>query len=149
SAGASYGAARCWPAERFAETANRLSAETDADVVLFGTAGESAVTSAIAEKLRRPPVDLTGKTTIQELPGACSQGHLFIGNVWGGMQVAGGVGLPVVGIFGPPDPLGTAPVPPRRTIVQDKPYCSPCFLRRCPTDHRCMTNIRLEAVVSA
>jgi len=149
SAGASYGAARCWPAERFAETANRLSAETDADVVLFGTAGESAVTSAIAEKLRRPPVDLTGKTTIEELPGALSQCHLFIGNDSGVMHVAAAVGLPVVGIFGPTDPLGTAPVTPRRTIVQEKPYCSPCFLRRCPTDHRCMTNIRLEAVVSA
>jgi heptosyltransferase-2 len=148
-AGASYGAARCWPAERFAEAANRLAAEADADVILLGTAGESAVTSAIAEKLRRPPVNLAGKTTIEELPGVLSQCHLFIGNDSGVMHVAAAVGLPVVGIFGPTDPLGTAPMTPRLTIVQEQPYCSPCFLRRCPTDHRCMTKILPHAVVSA
>src|SRR2546429_6523585 len=48
------------------------------------------------------------------------------------------VGLPVVAVFGPTDPEGTAPVTPRCSIVQQKPYCSPCFLRCCPTDHRCI-----------
>jgi heptosyltransferase-2 len=148
-AGASFGAARCWPAERFAETANRLAEQADADIVLFGTAGEAAVTSAIAQRLRKPAIDLTGKTTIAELPGALSQCHLFIGNDSGVMHVAAAVGLPVVGIFGPTDPFGTGPMTPRRAIVQEKPYCSPCFLRRCPTDHRCMTAIAVEAVEAA
>jgi heptosyltransferase-2 len=148
-AGASFGAARCWPAERFAEAANRLAEQSDADVVLFGTAGEAAVTSAIGEKLRKAAVDLTGKTAIADLPGALSQCHLFIGNDSGVMHVAAAVGLPVVGIFGPTDPLGTGPATPRRAIVQEKPYCSPCFLRRCPTDHRCMTAITPEMVETA
>lgn len=145
-AGASFGAARCWPAERFAEAANRLAAEADADVVLIGTAGEAAVNGAIAARLQRPAVDLTGKTAIAELPGVLSQCHLFIGNDSGVMHVAAAVGLPVVGVFGPTDPLGTAPLTSRRAIVQEKPYCSPCFLRRCPTDHRCMTRITPEMV---
>jgi heptosyltransferase-2 len=148
-AGASFGAARCWPAERFAEVANRLAEHTDADVVLFGTAGEAPVTSAIAQRLRKPAIDLTGKTTIAELPGALSQCHLFIGNDSGVMHVAAAVGLPVVGIFGPTDPFGTGPMTSRRAIVQEKPYCSPCFLRRCPTDHRCMTEISPAAVEAA
>jgi heptosyltransferase-2 len=54
-----------------------------------------------------------------------------------------------VAIFGPTDPQGTAPVTPRCTIVQEKPYCSPCFLRRCPTDHRCMTRISPSHVATA
>jgi heptosyltransferase-2 len=148
-AGASFGAARCWPAERFAEVANRLAEPTDANVVLFGTAGEAAVTSAIAQRLRKPAIDLTGKTTIAELPGALSQCHLFIGNDSGVMHVAAAVGLPVVGIFGPTDPFGTGPITSRRAIVQEKPYCSPCFLRRCPTDHRCMTGISASTVEAA
>lgn len=148
-AGASFGAARCWPAERFAEAANRLAAQADADVVLFGTTPEAAVTAAIADRLHRSPVNLTGKTTIEELPGALSRCDLFIGNDSGVMHVAAAVGLPVVGIFGPTDPNATAPLTPRRAIVQEKPYCSPCFLRRCPTDHRCMTKIAPEAVAMA
>jgi heptosyltransferase-2 len=126
-----------------------LAAEADADVVLIGTAGEAAVNGAIAARLQRPAIDLTGKTAIAELPGVLSQCHLFIGNDSGVMHVAAAVGLPVVGIFGPTDPLGTAPMTSRRAIVQEKPYCSPCFLRRCPTDHRCMTRIAPEMVEAA
>ena len=148
-AGASYGSAKCWPPSRFAELANRLQAQTDADVLLFGTAREAAVTRAIRSELRRPPIDLTEKTAIADLPPLLSQCHLFIGNDSGAMHVAAAVGLPVVAVFGPTDPHGTAPVTPRSTIVQQKPYCSPCFLRHCPTDHRCMRNITPDMVEAA
>ncbi|HXJ05955.1 MAG TPA: lipopolysaccharide heptosyltransferase II [Candidatus Acidoferrum sp.] len=148
-AGASYGSAKCWPPDRFAELANRLQAQTDADAILIGTPAEAAVSSAIAAGMRRPPIDLTGKTSIADLPALLSQCHLFIGNDSGAMHVAAAVGLPVVAVFGPTDPLGTAPVTPRCNIIQEKPYCSPCFLRRCPTDHRCMTRVTPDAVEAA
>ena len=148
-AGASYGSAKCWPPLRFAELASRLQAQNDADVILFGTAAEAAVSNAIAAEMRQPPINLTGKTAIADLPALLSQCHLFIGNDSGAMHVAAGVGLPVVAIFGPTDPLGTAPVTPRCTVVQEKPYCSPCFLRRCPTDHRCMTKVTPDMAEAA
>ena len=148
-AGASYGSAKCWPPSRFAELANRLQSESDADVILFGTAAEAAVTRAISSELRCPPVNLTEKTSIADLPALLSHCHLFIGNDSGAMHVAAGVGLPVVAVFGPTDPYGTTPVTPRHTIVQQKPYCSPCFLRHCPTDHRCMRAVTSEMVEAA
>ena len=148
-AGASYGSAKCWPPSRFAEVANRLQSEADADVILFGTAAEANVSTAISAELRRPPIDLTGKTAITDLPALLSLCHLFIGNDSGAMHVAAAVGLPIVGVFGPTDPNGTAPVTTRCSIVQQKAYCSPCFLRRCPTDHRCMTAITADMVEAA
>jgi heptosyltransferase-2 len=148
-AGASYGSAKCWPPEKFTDLANRLTAQFDADVILFGTSAESSVSSAIAAGMRRPPIDLTGKTAIAELPALLSRCHLFIGNDSGAMHVAAAVGLPIVAVFGPTDPNGTAPITPRCTVIREKPYCSPCFLRRCPTDHRCMTGISVEAVQKA
>jgi len=148
-AGASYGSAKCWPPARFAELANRLQSQTDADVILFGTAAETDVSNAIAAEMRRPPIDLTGKTAIADLPALLSQCHLFIGNDSGAMHVAAAVDLPVVAVFGPTDPDGTAPVTPRCSIVQQRPYCSPCFLRRCPTDHRCMKDVTAEMMETA
>jgi len=148
-AGASYGSAKCWPPSRFAEMASRLQSQSDADVILFGTSAEAAVSSAISAGMRRPPIDLTGRTAIADLPALLSQCHLFIGNDSGAMHVAAAVGLPIVAVFGPTDPEGTAPVTPRCSIVQQKPYCSPCFLRRCPTDHRCMTAITADMVEAA
>jgi lipopolysaccharide heptosyltransferase II len=145
-AGASYGSAKCWPPSRFAEVANRWQSKGDADVILFGTAAEASVSAAIAAEMRRPPIDLTGKTEIADLPALLSRCHLFIGNDSGAMHVAAAVGLPIVAVFGPTDPFGTAPVTPRCSIVREKPYCSPCFLRRCPIDHRCMTAVTADTV---
>jgi heptosyltransferase-2 len=148
-AGASYGSAKCWPPDRFAKAINALLSHADADVILFGTPGELPVSAAIASELQRPPINLTGKTSIADLPALLSQCHLFLGNDSGAIHVAAAVGLPVVAVFGPTDPNGTAPVTPHFTIVQQKPYCSPCFLRRCPTDHRCMTAVTPAMVESA
>lgn len=148
-AGASYGSAKCWPPDRFAELSNRLRAAFDADVILFGTAAEAPVSAAIVAGMRHPPIDLTGKTSIADFPALLSQCHVFVGNDSGAMHVAAAVGLPVVAVFGPTDPFGTAPVTTRLSIVQEKPYCSPCFLRRCPTDHRCMTVVTPAAVEAA
>jgi heptosyltransferase-2 len=148
-AGASYGAAKCWPPGRFAQALNDSVSQGNADVILFGTPQELAVSADIAKDLHRPPVDLTGRTSMSELPALLSQCHVFLGNDSGAMHVAAAVGLSVVAVFGPTDPHGTAPVTPRVSIVQQKPYCSPCFLRRCPTDHRCMLAVTPGMVADA
>ena len=96
-AGASYGSAKCWLPERFAEVADRLMNESNAEIILFGTAGETAVSDAIIAGMKRKPIDLTGKTAIAELPALLSRCQLFIGNDSGAMHVASAVGLPVVG----------------------------------------------------
>jgi heptosyltransferase II len=149
AAGASYGSAKCWPPERFAKALNQLTKERQAEVLLFGTPAEAEVSAAIQAGLDKAPIELTGKTQIADLPALLSRCTAFLGNDSGAMHVAAAVGLPVVAVFGPTDPYGTAPVTTRCTIVQEKPYCSPCFLRRCPTDHRCMTAIAPENVSSA
>jgi heptosyltransferase II len=148
-AGASYGSAKCWPPDRFADFVNRFRQHTDADVILFGTAAEQQVSDAIAAGIKGPSISLVGKTTTADLPALLSRCQLFVGNDSGAMHVAAAVGLNVVGIFGPTDPEGTSPMTPRCTVVQQKPYCSPCFLRRCPIDHRCMTAITPFMVESA
>jgi len=148
-AGASYGSAKCWPPDRFARALNEFVSQVDADVILFGTPQELAVSAAITKDLHRPPVDLTGKTSMSDLPALVSRCHVFLGNDSGAMHVAAAVGLPIVAVFGPTDPVGTAPVTPRMSIVQQRPYCSPCFLRRCPTDHRCMLAVTPSMVTDA
>ena len=134
-AGASYGSAKCWPPDRFADFVNRFRLHTDADIIsTFGTAAEQQVADAIAAGIKGPSISLVGKATTADLPALLSRCQLFVGNDSGAMHVAAAVGLPVVAIFGPTDPDGTAPITSRCTIVQEKPYCSPCFLRRCPID---------------
>ncbi len=147
--GAAYGSAKCWLPERFASLADSLVDEFAADVILFGTPSEAEVSRQIAARMHHQPINLVGQTPIGELPALFSRCQLFIGNDSGAMHVAAAVGVAVVGIFGSPDPEGTAPLTQRRTIVRHPVACSPCFLRECPIDHRCMTRIETADVRAA
>jgi heptosyltransferase-2 len=147
--GAAYGSAKCWPVERYAELADRLIADFGADVILFGSSAERVVAEKVAGAMRRRAIQLAGETSIADLPPLLAACDLFVGNDSGAMHVAAAVGLPVVAVFGPSDPEGTAPVTPRRTLVQHRVACSPCFLRHCPIDHRCMTRVEVADVFAA
>jgi heptosyltransferase-2 len=147
--GASYGAAKCWPAERFALLADRLISECDADVIFFGTGGEREIVANIFSAMKARAISMVGNTPMRDLAPLFSECTIFVGNDSGAMHVAAAAGLPVVGIFGSTDPEGTAPVTQEFTLVQEKVSCSPCFLRQCPVDHRCMTRISVDSVFSA
>jgi heptosyltransferase-2 len=147
--GASYGAAKCWLPERFAALADRLISECGAVVILFGTPSEEEMAARIRSAMKCNPISLVGQTSMRELAALFSTCSIFIGNDSGAMHVAAAAGLPAIGIFGPTDPEGTAPLTPQFTLIQEPVFCSPCFLRACPVDHRCMTRIKVDTVFSA
>jgi len=147
--GAAFGAARCWPVDRFASLADRATAELNADAVLVGSAADRETAERISKAMRGKPILLTGQTTIGELPALLRACHVFVGNDSGAMHVAAAAGVPVIGIFGPTNPEATAPLSDRLTVVREPVSCSPCYLRMCPVDHRCMTRIEVERVFTA
>ncbi len=149
SPGASYGAAKCWPPERFALLADRLISECGADVIFFGTAGEKEIAARIRSNMKSRAISLVGETSTRDLAALFASCSVFIGNDSGAMHVAAAAGLPVIGIFGSTDPEGTAPVTEQFTLIREAVSCSPCFLRKCPVDHRCMTRITVDSVFSA
>lgn len=144
SPGAQNSRAKRWPAERFAAAAARVAGELGAAVAVFGSAQEYALAKGVAEAVRRagrPVLNLAGETTLSqfiEMAAACS---LFLTNDSGAMHVASALGVPTVAVFGPTEWLATAPAGPVSRIVREPVECSPCMLRDCPIDHRCMTRI--------
>ncbi|MFQ5694622.1 MAG: lipopolysaccharide heptosyltransferase II [Terriglobia bacterium] len=144
--GAQYGSAKCWPVERYAALADRLVERLNAAVLLCGTPAETRLGEAIAAHMRRRPMTLVGATTLEEFLALLPSADLFIGNDSGAMHLAAGVGLPQVIIFGPTDEQGTGPLNPRARVVKHRVSCSPCFLRHCPIDHRCMRGVSVEEV---
>ncbi len=147
--GASYGAAKCWPPERFALLADRLISESGADVIFFGTPGEKEIAARICSNMKSRAFSLVGETSMRDLAALFASCSVFIGNDSGAMHVAAAAGLPVIGIFGSTDPEGTAPVTEQFTLIREAVSCSPCFLRRCPVDHRCMARITVDSVFAA
>lgn len=149
NAGASFGSAKRWYPERFAEVAEQLAAAWHAKVILFGGPDEVAIVAAIDADLAGNCVNMAGKTTVRQLMALIKRCNFFITNDSGPMHIAAAFGVPLVAIFGPTDHVGTAPVSEKAVIVRQPVDCAPCKLRACPTDHRCMTAVTVEQVVQA
>jgi heptosyltransferase-2 len=62
------------------------------------------------------------------------------------MHLAAALGLPVLAIFGSTDERATGPVGSRARVIRHPVACSPCGLRECPIDLRCMKGVTVEDV---
>ncbi len=147
SPGAAYGSAKRWFPERFAETASALAERLDADVAVFGSAGEAELCAQVARQIGARAHDVAGRTTLAEfiqLAAACT---VFLTNDSGAMHVAAALGIPTVAVFGATNDETTGPSASWARVVRRHVECSPCLLRECPIDHRCMTAVEVSRVV--
>jgi heptosyltransferase II len=147
AAGAAFGTAKRWLPSRFAGLAQRLQSDWDADVILFGSSADRADASAIAASAGGRVINMAGETSAAELPACLAACDVFIGNDSGASYVAAAVGLPVTAIYGPMPVEIAYPMTPRLEIVRHPVSCSPCLLRNCPVDHRCMARIEVDDVL--
>lgn len=150
SPGAAYGTAKRWLPERFAEAAARAAFEYGAEVVLFGSAAERDLCESIARQIEGVPVrNMAGRTTLREFIGMAAQCRLFLTNDSGAMHVASALGVPTVAVFGATDHATTGPTGANARVVRREVECSPCLLRECPIDHRCMTRVTVDEVLES
>ena len=153
NAGATYGSAKRWYPERFAEVASEFSSVFD--IIIFGGPNEVEMANEIESNLKNSHVqnyiNLAGKTDIKGLCaniGGCS---LFITNDSGPMHVAAAYQVPTVAIFGPTKHKETCQwMNEKSKIVKHDMECSPCMKRECPLKHHdCMKSITALEVIQA
>lgn len=143
-AGSTNSNAKRWHSESYAELNDKIQNEWNANVILIGAPDELEVSKAVAEKSKMRPIVLTGKTDLAEAAAILSVCDSLVSNDTGPAHVAAALGTKTVTIFGPTNPLTTKPW--NSEIVYKSVECSPCMLRRCPIDHRCMTRISAAEV---
>ena len=144
SPGAAYGNAKRWLPERFAEAALRLGMAT----LVFGSQAERPLCEEVAGKIGNAR-NLAGETTLRQFIDLAAVCTLFLTNDSGAMHVASALGVPTVTVFGATDDTTTGPTGPLVRVVREHTECSPCLLRECPIDHRCMTRVPASRVVAA
>ena len=150
--GSTYGSAKRWLPERFAEVAQRVVRELEKEagvgvaVAILGGRGEESLGKNIASRLDCRSIVLSGATTIRELMAVVKRCRLLITNDTGPMHIAAAFGVPIVAVFGPTDSRTTAPYGQEQSVVREPVDCAPCLLRDCPIDHRCMTRISVDRV---
>jgi lipopolysaccharide heptosyltransferase II len=147
--GAEYGPAKRWPAERFAAAMGEFHSRTPADWVLFGVKGDAPAGQAITDACSFPVSNRIGATTLDQLIDELTACDALLTNDTGTMHLAAFLGVPTVAIFGSTEPDLTAPLGDFHRVLRRKVDCSPCFLRECPIDFRCMTGIAPSEAAAA
>jgi len=147
--GAEYGPAKRWLPERFAEAAEKISAQSSVRWILFGTPRDATVGDQIAAALGDHCVNRVGQTTLDQLIDELRECRLLLTNDTGTMHLAALLGVPVVAIFGSTEPRLTSPLGNGHIVLRHHVECSPCFLRECPIDFRCMKAVSVQEVANA
>jgi heptosyltransferase-2 len=147
--GAAYGSAKRWGEDRFAEAGDSLASEFDMDVAIVGSETERSIAERVQGLMRSRVAVLNGKTSLETLVGVISESSLILTNDSGPMHIGAALGVPTVAVFGATDDIVTGPWGRRTRIVKEPVDCSPCMLRECPIDHRCMTRVSADSVAGA
>ena len=144
--GASFGPAKRWPVEQFAQLGDRLVGALGADVLVFGSKTERPLAEEVARAMQHTPVVLAGTTTLRQWMALTERCRLVVANDSGPMHVAAAVGAPVIAVFGSTNETATGPLGSWSRVVKHPVACSPCGLRQCPIDFRCMNEISVDEV---
>jgi len=147
--GAEYGPAKRWLPERFAEVAAAVADQFPVQWMLFGTAADGEAGAQIEGQLGERCVNRIGKTTLEELIAELHECRLLLTNDTGTMHLATLLGVPVVAVFGSTEHRLTGPLGTGHIVIRHHVECSPCFLRECPIDFRCMKAVTAEEVTVA
>ena len=147
--GAAYGPAKRWDPSSFASVVRDLVKEHSLEPILMGGPGDTESCHAVTEAYGSEIRDLSGTTSTLNLAHWIAHARFVLCHDSGPMHLAAFLRRPGVAIFGSTEPAWTGPLGDTVTVVRHKVSCSPCFLKVCPLDRRCMTRLTPEEVLTA
>ncbi|MFC1558575.1 glycosyltransferase family 9 protein [candidate division KSB1 bacterium] len=115
-----------WEKEKYAELAHSIVSKYEATVLVFGGNDEEELKTYIEESAGKGVLKVSGISLMDTaaLIGNCS---LFISNDSGLMHIAVGMDVKTIALFGPSDPLRTAPHGVKHIVIRTGIECSPCW----------------------
>lgn len=108
-----------WPAAAWCELLRRLEAAGTARIVLVRGPGEDP--APLLQELLRPDHVVAQPMDLPALKGVLARAEALVGHDSGPMHVASALGVPVVALFGPTDPVRVGPAgrSPSRVLHRD------------------------------
>jgi ADP-heptose:LPS heptosyltransferase len=136
-----------WDPASFALLAKKLLETYPLKIVVIGASGDKDLVREIVADIN----DNRAKgrfTDIKTLISSLSESKLLICNNSGPLHLAGALGVPVVSLMGPTDPVRYCPAGKHTIVIRKGLDCSPCSKGAC-RNHACMKDISIEDVFQA
>ena len=151
--GGAFGPSKCWPSERFAQTADWLTTNYDATIVVSVSSdvAEKKIADEICTSSKHKIINLAEKpVTLGELKALFAVADLVIANDTGPRHITIALGRKVITLFGPNNPAWTETGYENEIKIVGKAPCAPCEEPVCKKQqHLCMEAITVEMVRDA
>jgi len=109
---------KCWPAERYGELHRRLAARRGWRGVISYGSGERVLAEAVRDSAGSPE-PLLLELDLPQLMAALRGAQFFVGADTGPLHLSVALGTPVVGLYGPTDPLQTGPYSREDVVIRN------------------------------
>jgi lipopolysaccharide heptosyltransferase I len=137
-----------WPPERLGAIAAALRDRHGLmSVVLWGP-GEDSLARDVAAASSGAAI-VTGPTSIADVVELARGATVMVSGDTGPTHIAGAVGTPLVGLYGPTRPARNGPMAPDDETVSRDAVCQCHHLRRCKLARMCLLDIEVAEVLSA
>ncbi|MHC4207580.1 MAG: glycosyltransferase family 9 protein [Planctomycetota bacterium] len=112
---------KCWPPERFARLAEKISSDYKLSVVATGSASEGEIVEKINEKANVTIESLAGQTSLSGLVALLKRAALVVSNDTGPGHIAAALGVPLVMMFGRVNPVRLEPYKRKHCVMAIEP----------------------------
>jgi heptosyltransferase II len=134
---------RQWGAEKFRALGENLASQCPAKILWFQDPGERASEET-------PDYFGRVKLPLRHFMAVLARCNLFVCNDSGPMHIAGALGVPIVGVFGPTEPAWFGPLSKQSKVVMHPSFwCRPCADRCIFDQPYCLRTIPVEKVFQA
>ncbi|MCX5699501.1 MAG: lipopolysaccharide heptosyltransferase II [Candidatus Omnitrophica bacterium] len=144
---------RIWPAERFAEVADRLAQKYGFKVCIVSGLKDTQKVQEVIKNMRVQALNLAGKTSISQLASLLKRSQLFISTDSGPMHMASALGVPVITIFGRNQaglsPRRWGPLGAKNRVLHKTVGCIICLAHNCQKDFACLKATTVKDVLGA
>ncbi|HET9844133.1 MAG TPA: putative lipopolysaccharide heptosyltransferase III [Nitrospira sp.] len=141
---------KAWPSERFAELADHVADRYGCQVLVAGSPQEATLAETVVRQAKHRLVSIAGLSRVRTLAALLKGSALFVGNDTGAMHIAAAVGTPVVGLFGPSNPMEWGPRGGPAEVMYKGLDCRDCFHPTCRrAEQNCMKLITVAEVWAA
>ena len=136
---------KCWPVERFATLANKISSQFGLSIVVAGTASENYIVEKLKNLANVRIINFAGLTNINELIALLKAAKLVISNDTGPGHIAAALGTPLVMMFSWSNPARIAPYERKECVVAREPYSRGLKIKSTNPQHN-VSNITIDEV---
>lgn len=137
-----------WAVDKFAQLIDLIYNDLHIPALILWGPGEKHMADKIARKCISPAL-ISFSTNLAELVALTRRTRLMVSGDTGPLHLASALGVPVVGIYGPTDPLRNGPWNPQDSSCTIHYECSPCYQRTCPIGVQCLKKLDVGPVLDA